>query len=94
MRLDMLLHRLRLARTRGRAQGWIGEGHIRLNGERVVRNDRQVEPGDVLTLPLAARVAVIKIDALPARRGPPEEARGHYRKLDGKAPAAIAGTSR
>ena len=37
MRLDKLLWFLRLARTRSRAQAWIGEGHIRRNGQRVER---------------------------------------------------------
>ena len=91
MRADTLLHRLRFARSRGRAQGWIGEGHIRLNGERLTRQDRHVAAGDILTLPLAARVIVIEILALPARRGPPAEARAHYRALDAAAANAIAG---
>ncbi len=91
MRLDVLLHRLRFARSRARAQGWIGEGHIRLNGERVTRNDRAIAPGDVLTLPLAARVLVMELEALPQRRGPPAEARGHYRELDARPSVPIAG---
>ena len=37
MRLDRLLWFLRFARTRSAAQRWIAEGHIRRNGERVVR---------------------------------------------------------
>ena len=49
MRLDKLLYCLRFAKTRGAAQRWIGEGHIRLNGRRVVDNDRDIAPGDVLT---------------------------------------------
>ena len=90
MRIDTLLHRLRFARTRGLAQQWIGQGHIRVNGERETRNARKIATGDVLTLPLRVGVAVIAIDSLPGRRGPPAEARACYRELDGRGPAAIA----
>jgi ribosome-associated heat shock protein Hsp15 len=91
MRLDKLLFCLRFAKTRGAAQRWIGEGHIRLNGQRVSGNDQAVTAGDVLTLPLKSRVLPIAILALPARRGPAVEARACYRELDGKGASAIAG---
>lgn len=94
MRVDTLLHRLRFARSRGVAQGWIAQGHIRLNGERLVRQDRRVAIGDVLTLPLRAEVAVIEIRELPERRGPPAEARACYRSLDVARPQGIAGGTR
>ncbi len=94
MRVDILLHRLRFARSRGVAQGWIAQGHIRLNGERLLRQDRRVAIGDVLTLPLRAQVAVIEIRDLPERRGPPAEARACYRSLDLARPQGIAGGTR
>lgn len=82
MRLDRLLWFLRFARTRSAAQRWIAEGHIRRNGERVVRQDQAIAVGDVLTLPLRSRVLPIEILALPTRRGPATEARTGYRPLD------------
>ena len=91
MRIDKLLWFLRFARSRSVAQKWVAEGHIRRNGARVERMHQPVEPGDVLTLPLARKVLVIEILALPMRRGPAEEARGCYRELDAGAPFAIAG---
>lgn len=95
MRLDLLLCRLRFAKSRAVAQRWIGEGHMRLNGERVLRVDVAIAPGDVLTLPMQGftgrAVRVIAIDALPGRRGPAREAREHYRDLDAHAAIGIAG---
>lgn len=95
MRLDRLLFTLRFARSRTLAQRWIAEGHIRRNGARVMRQDLEVAVGDVLTLPLRSRVLVIELLALPARRGPPSEARGCYRALDagldGRGANGIAG---
>ena len=91
MRLDKLLYCLRFAKTRGAAQRWIAEGHIRHNRNRVTQNDRDVVPGDVLTLPLKSVVLPIAILTLPTRRGPPAEARACYRTLDHGGASAIAG---
>jgi ribosome-associated heat shock protein Hsp15 len=91
MRIDKLLYNLRFAKTRGLAQRWIGEGHIRRNGERVVRQDLAVAAGDVLTLPLTSRVLVIELLSLPSRRGPAPEAQACYRALDAAPAKAIAG---
>lgn len=91
MRLDKLLHCLRFAKTRGAAQRWIAEEHIRLNGERVSDQDRRVSVGDVLTLPLRNRVAVVRVLAIPTRRGPPVEAQACYHALDAGGTSTIAG---
>ena len=91
MRIDKLLWFLRFARSRSRAQSWVGEGHIRRNGARVERPGQLVAQGDVLTLPLANKVVVIEILSLPTRRGPAQEARICYRELDVGASIAIAG---
>jgi ribosome-associated heat shock protein Hsp15 len=90
VRLDKLLWHLRLARSRTRAQHWIGEGHIRRNGQRVERQDTAVAVGDVLTLPLPRTVLVIELLALPNRRGPAAEAQSCYRVLDGGGSLALA----
>ncbi|MCL6249936.1 S4 domain-containing protein [Altererythrobacter sp. KTW20L] len=86
MRLDLLLVRLRFVASRKLAQDWIGAGHMRRNGSRVVKANQPVAPGDVLTLPLpigmATTVRVIEILALPERRGPASEAQTCYRVLD------------
>jgi len=89
MRIDRLLFNLRFAKSRTLAQRWIAEGHIRCNGERVVDQDLAVAVGDVLTLPLRRAVLVIELLALPARRGPGNEARACYRPLDAGAAKAI-----
>ena len=91
MRLDRLLFNLRLVKSRTLAQRWIAEGHIRRNGERVLRQDLPITPGDVLTLPLSREVLVIELLALPPRRGPASEAREHYRPLDAGRAKAIGG---
>jgi len=82
MRIDKLLWFLRFAGSRGFAQGWVEQGHIRLNGRRIERCSAGVKVGDVLVLPLPSGVRVIEILSLPGRRGPAPEAQGCYRVLD------------
>lgn len=92
MRLDLALVRLRFAKSRSVAQRWIEQGYIRCSGIRVTRCNHVIAVSDVLTLPIGRDVRVIEILALPERRGPAAEAQSCYRKLDGRAPIAIAGT--
>jgi len=92
MRLDLLLVRLRFARSRTTAQKWIELGHFRRNGARVLKPNHPVAPADVLTLPMRTQVLVIEILALPERRGPANEARACYRELDAGRAIAIAQT--
>ena len=82
MRLDRLLCTLRFVRTRSAARKLIEEGHIRKNGERVLRASREVATGDVLTLPIGNGVKLVEVLSLPERRGPPREAQECYRELD------------
>ncbi|MCA9974691.1 MAG: flippase-like domain-containing protein, partial [Anaerolineales bacterium] len=65
-------------------------GQVRCNGLRVTRASHALRPGDVLTFPVPAGVRVVEVLALPDRRGPPAEARSHYRELDQSGETAIA----
>ena len=91
MRLDKFLFFARLTKTRSLAQKIVGEGHIRLNGQPVSRGHADVAPGSVITLPLHGAVHVIRVEAIPVRRGPAAEAREHYRELT--TPQPIDGAS-
>ena len=92
MRLDLALCRLRFVRTRSAARRLIEAGHLRINWMRVERISRDIAVGDVLTLPRKTGVVVIRIEALPEKRGPPAEARECYSLLDraGTDPLAAA----
>lgn len=82
MRIDKLLWFLRFVKSRNLAQNLVGEGHIRLNGRRVERAAQAIGPGDILTIPLGNSVRVIRVLALPIRRGPAPEAQACYQTLD------------
>ena len=82
MRLDRYLFFIRLAKSRTLAQALIDEGHIRLDGKRVVKPAEEVRIGSIVALPLHGRVRVVRVTALPDRRGPPSEARAAYEEID------------
>ena len=81
LRLDKFLWFARLAKTRSLAQAIAEDGRLRLSGRTVDRAHAAVRVGDVLSFALHGRVRVIRIAALPARRGPPAEARLCYEDL-------------
>lgn len=80
-RLDKWLFCARLCRTRETAQAAIEAGKVRLNGMRVQKPGRTLEPGDVLTLALGGKVRVLKVCALAERRGPAGQAAELYENL-------------
>ena len=82
MRLDRYLHCIRLVKSRTLAQVLIDEGHVRLDGKRVAKPSEEVRVGSVLALPLRGEVRVLRVTAIPARRGPASEARTAYEEID------------
>lgn len=82
MRIDLLLHRIRLARSRTLAQSLVETGYVRIDGKRIEKPSEQVWDGSIVALPYQGSVRVIRILALPPRRGPPLEARGCYEVLE------------
>jgi len=81
LRLDKFLWFARLVKTRARAQEIAAEGHLRIDGRAVDRAHAEVRPGQVLAFPLNGRVRVLRVEALPGRRGPAPEAQGCYTDL-------------
>ena len=81
MRLDKFLWFARIAKTRSAAQALAEQGRIRIAGRVVDRSHAQVRIGDVLSFAIHGKVRVIRIEALPIRRGPPAEARQTYSEV-------------
>ena len=81
MRVDLLLHRIRLTKSRTAAQSLVETGYVRVDGKRIEKPSEQVQAGSVIALPLRGEVRILRILALPARRGPPLEARACYEEL-------------
>jgi ribosome-associated heat shock protein Hsp15 len=81
LRLDKFLWFARIVKTRSLAQQLAEQGRLRLAGRVVDRAHAPVRVGDVLSFAVHGRVRVIKVEALPVRRGPPAEARALYIEL-------------
>ncbi|MCU4178639.1 RNA-binding S4 domain-containing protein [Bosea sp. BH3] len=93
-RLDKWLWFARFARTRPAAVRLVEDGHVRIEGRRVVNAAQGVKLGDVLTLALPHATMVVRVRAFAERRGPFETARLLYERLAGgsdDAPLAESG---
>jgi ribosome-associated heat shock protein Hsp15 len=81
LRLDKFLWFARIVKTRALAQQLAEQGRLRLNGRVMDRAHAPVRIGDVLSFALRGAVRVLKVEALPVRRGPPAEARALYAEV-------------
>jgi ribosome-associated heat shock protein Hsp15 len=79
LRIDKWLWCARFFKTRSLAQAAVEGGHVQVNGERV-KASRQVKIGDRLHVVRERERFEIDVLAMPTRRGPAAEARGHYRE--------------
>ena len=52
MRIDLFLHRIRLARSRTLAQSLVETGYVRIDGKRIEKPSEQVQDGSIVALPL------------------------------------------
>ena len=82
MRLDQFFCYARFFKSRTQAAAFIAAGRVRVGGAVVGKAHYAVRVGDVLTFPLRQHVRVVRVLALPGRRGPPAEARGLYEDLN------------
>jgi ribosome-associated heat shock protein Hsp15 len=83
LRIDLFLHRIRLAKSRTQAQALIAQGTARIDGKRVEKPSEPVRVGSIIAFAQRGRVRIIRVLALPDRRGPPAEARTAYEELEG-----------
>lgn len=88
LRLDRYLFFIRLVKSRTLAQRLIEQGHVRIDGKRALKPSEEVRVGSVVALPLDGRIRILRVAALPARRGPATEARQCYQELEEQAGSA------
>jgi ribosome-associated heat shock protein Hsp15 len=85
LRIDKFLWFARIVKTRALAQAMAEKGRLRLNGRLVDKAHASVRVGDVLSFAQRGDVRVLRIEALPASRGPAAEARSLYCELTSEA---------
>jgi ribosome-associated heat shock protein Hsp15 len=81
LRLDKFLWFARIVKTRALAQTLAEQGRLRISGRVADRAHTAVRVGDVLSFAMRGEVRVLRVEALPVRRGPPAEARALYTEL-------------
>jgi ribosome-associated heat shock protein Hsp15 len=88
-RLDAWLWCARLRKTRADCAKLVESGAVRINRLPTDKPHARLRPGDVLTIAQgrgeAGRIAIWRVVALAARRGPATEARGLYEDLSEEA---------
>jgi ribosome-associated heat shock protein Hsp15 len=82
-RLDKWLWFARFARTRAAAQALAEAGRVRVDGRRVTSASHGLKIGDVLTIAAPHVTAVVRIEALGARRESAPQARLLYAAIEG-----------
>ena len=81
LRIDTWLWHARFCKSRSDAQKLVQKGKVRVDERVVTKAHLQVRTGMVLTLPLGHDIKVVRVLAMPRRRGPSPEARLHYQEL-------------
>jgi len=82
LRLDKFLWFTRIVKTRSAAQTLATGGRLRIDGRTVDRAHAPVRIGEVLSFALHGKVRILRVIALPSRRGPPADARAYYEEVD------------
>ena len=82
-RLDKWLWQARFYKTRGLAQRMCAAGKVRINSRRIRKAHYALRAGDILTFPQGSRIRVVRILAMPERRGPAAEAARCYEEIEG-----------
>ena len=78
LRIDVLLHRLCLTRSRSEAKAACDAGAVLADGS-VARPSREVQPGPVITIRFPRRTLEIELDQLPGKSTSRKMARELYR---------------
>ena len=81
MRLDRFLWFVRLAKTREVARAMASTGRLRIDGRAIDRAHVAVRIGNILTFAHGSAIRVVRVEALPLRRGPAPEAQACYQEL-------------
>lgn len=85
LRLDVLLHRLCLTRSRSEAKAACDSGAVLINGS-TARASREVTPGAIITIQFPRRTLELEVDALPEKSTSRKVARELYRVLRDEPP--------
>ena len=81
LRVDKWFWQARFFKTRSLSAQTVRTGHVRINGQKVLKPATGLKLSDVLTFVQGRDVRVIKVVAFGTRRGPASEAKTLYEDL-------------
>lgn len=91
LRLDKFLYFIRFAKSRAKSVALIEAGRMRIDGRPVSSIHDDVRISQTITMAIGDNVRVIRVLAIPSRRGPAPEARACYEDLIASEPIDAGG---
>ena len=82
-RLDKWLWHARFFKTRSLASDMVAKGKVRINARLVRKPAASVSVGDALTIAQGRRIRLVRVVAIPLRRGSATDAQACYESLPG-----------
>ena len=81
LRLDIYLYYIRIFKSRSIATKFVSNNRLRISGKVTQKPHKMISIGDVLTMTINDNIKVLKVLAIPKRRGPYLESVNFYRPL-------------
>ena len=81
LRLDIYLYYIRIFKSRSIATNFVSNNRLRISGQVTQKPHKMISIGDVLTMTINDNIKVLKVLAIPNRRGPYSESLNFYEDI-------------
>ena len=81
LRLDIYLYYIRIFKSRSIATKFVSNNRLRISGQVTQKPHKMITIGDVLTMTINDNIKVLKVLAIPNRRGPYSESLNFYEDI-------------
>ena len=81
LRLDIYLYYIRIFKSRSIATKFVSNNRLRISGQVTQKPHKMITIGDVLTMTINDNIKVLKVLAIPNRRGPYSESLNFYENI-------------
>ena len=81
LRLDIYLYYIRIFKTRSIATKFVSKNRLRISGQVTQKPHKMIYIGDVLTMIIKDNIKILKVLAIPNRRGPYPESLNFYEDI-------------
>ena len=81
LRLDIYLYYIRIFKSRSIATKFVSNNRLRISGQVTQKPHKMISIGDVLTMTIKDNIKVLKVLAIPNRRGPYPESLNFYEDI-------------